>query len=329
MKNNNWAEAVNFLQEGDRFLVVSHIHPDGDAIGSTCAVASILDQLGKSYTLINASGVPEKFAFLSHSKRILTPEQVREGDPFSRVVAVDVADAERMGDIEPFIAEDGHILNIDHHPTNDRFGAVNLIIDHAASTTEILCQLADELGLTWDLILAESLYTGLLTDTGGFRYANTTPAVMKLASRLLAVGVDAAGIADRTLETMTQNQLQLLQRSLDTLTFADEGRIAWMWLSRQDFIMTGANENDMDGIVNYARNVVGVDVGILFRETSTGDVKASLRSREIVDVGALAQSLGGGGHARAAGCTLRGSRNEVERRLLDQVKQRLREGSES
>lgn len=325
--NNNWVEAVQFLREGSHFLVISHIHPDGDAIGSTCAVSAILKRLGKSSTLVNASGVPEKFIFLPDAERILTPEQVREGGPFSRVVAVDVADAERMGEIEGLVTEDVQILNIDHHPTNDRFGTVNLIIDHAASTTEILCQLVDELDLEWDRSLAEPLYTGLLTDTGGFRYSNTTPAVMQLAARMLEIGVDAGTIADRTLETVTQSQLHLLRRSLDTLTFAEGGRIAWMWLSREDFALVGASEEDMDGIVNYARNVNSVDVGILFRETDRGEIKVSLRSREIVDVGVLAQSFGGGGHARAAGCTLQGSRDEVVKLLLERVTERLREGS--
>ncbi|MFC4077876.1 DHH family phosphoesterase [Salinithrix halophila] len=324
--NEDFKGAVNFLHTGERFLVVSHVNPDGDAIGSTCAVGRILEKLGKAFVLVNASKVPEKFKFLPGAQQIRSLEEAGDMEPFSRVVAVDVADAARMGEISPMLTGDAEVLNIDHHVTNDRFGAVNLVIDDAAATAEVLCHLADALGVEWDQPLAECLYTGLLTDTGGFRYSNTTHNVMELAARLLGQGVDAAEIADRAIETISRSQLALLRRALDTLAFSESGQVAWMWLTRQDFTEAEAAEDEMEGIVNYARNVAGVDVGILFRETPEGEVKVSLRSREVVDVGELAQSFGGGGHARAAGCTLTGTRKQVEEEILVRVTQRLQRG---
>ncbi|PTX58626.1 phosphoesterase RecJ-like protein [Melghirimyces profundicolus] len=307
-------------------MVVSHIHPDGDAIGSTLAVGRVLSKLGKAVVMVNESPVPHKFRFLPGAGEIRSPEEAKSAAPYRRVIAVDVADAERMGQVRPLLADDAEVLNIDHHPTNDRFGTVNLVEPDAAATAEILCRWSEGLGVEWDPSLAACLYTGLLTDTGGFRYSNTTPEVLERASDLLRHGVDPGEVADRVIETVTREQLAILRRALDTLSFSEQGKVSWMWLTQRDFQETGAKEEDLDGIVNYARNVAGVDVGILFRETAEGTVKASLRSREIVDVGELAQSLGGGGHARAAGCNLRGNRKEAERAILDRVAAALRRG---
>jgi phosphoesterase RecJ-like protein len=322
--SESFQQAASFLTEGSRFLVVSHVHPDGDAIGSTLAVKGILEKLGKEAVMVNASPIPYKFRFLPECEAIVQPQDISES--FDGVVAVDVADRERMGAVLEMLPADLPLLNIDHHSTNDRFGTVNLVVDDAAATTQILFRLVQTMKLPLGRELAVSLYTGLVTDTGGFRYSNTTPAVMEMAASLLRCGVDAGAIADQVLETMTRGQLALLKRALSTLQFSLDGRIAWIWLSRHDLEETEAEADDWDGIVNYARNVAGVDVGILFRETEEGQVKVSLRSREVVDVAVLAHVFGGGGHARAAGCTLSGNRSEVENRLLEQVKEALGEG---
>ena len=228
-----------------------------------------------------------------------------------------------MGDCRTLIAPDARLLNIDHHRTNDRFGTHHLINPEAAATAEVLYDWIESMGVKWSKPLAACVYTGLLTDTGGFRYSNTTPAVMKRAARLLECGVDAHRIAEQVLETLTIGQLNLLRRALSTLRLSEDGRIAWMWLTYQDFVDAGAGEGDLDGIVNYARNVDGAEVGILFRQLKGGAVKVSLRSRRRVDVSEVAGYFGGGGHARAAGCTVAGTRDEVERRVLEQVVEAL------
>jgi phosphoesterase RecJ-like protein len=237
---------------------------------------------------------------------------------------VDAADAGRMGDCRKLFARDVQILNIDHHATNDRFGRVNVVIPDAAATAQVLYEWVEAMELEWTRELATCIYTGLLTDTGGFRYANTTPRVMNQAAHLIDRKVDANRIAEEVLETTTLAHLQLLRKALETLRLSKDGRIAWMWIRRKDVEAIGAKEEDWDGIVNYARNVMGVDVGILFREVNEKTIRVSFRSRRIVDVGALAQTLGGGGHARAAGCTIMGSAGEVERQVLQKVISALR-----
>ncbi|MDN4594452.1 bifunctional oligoribonuclease/PAP phosphatase NrnA [Polycladomyces subterraneus] len=322
--NNQLEAATRFVQDADRFLVVSHVNPDGDAIGSTLGVGQILKQLGKRYVMVNESAIPQKYQFLPDCGQIRSPEDLRTEAPFSYVIAVDAADADRMGECRKLFARDVHILNIDHHATNDRFGTVNVVIPDAAATAQVLYDWVEQMGLEWTQELATCIYTGLLTDTGGFRYANTTPRVMNQAAHLIDRKVEAHRIAEEVLETTTLAHLQLLRKALETLRLSKDGQIAWMWIRRRDIEATGAREEDWDGIVNYARNVMGVDVGILFREVNEKTIRVSFRSRRIVDVGALAQTLGGGGHARAAGCTIMGSAGEVERQVLQKVASALR-----
>lgn len=301
----NSIEAVSrFLQEeADHFLVVAHVNPDGDAIGSTLAIKWMLEALDKSYTLINESNVPEKFRFLPGADEIHTLDQL-VGKSFSHVITLDCGDRTRVGEVAKLFAENVRICNIDHHSTNDLFGVVNYVDVQAAATVELLYRLAEHLGLDFSLELATCIYTGLLTDTGSFQFSNTTPEVMRQAAHLMELGVPSAKIADHVMLTNTYSQLKILQRALATLQVSENQKIAWLKVSCQDLEDCGATVDDTEGIVQYARGVEGVEVGILFRETSNHQVKVSLRSRSKINVAQIAKQFGGGGHARAAGCIL-------------------------
>ncbi|MNG02006.1 Bifunctional oligoribonuclease and PAP phosphatase NrnA [compost metagenome] len=207
------------------------------------------------------------------------------------------------------------MLNIDHHPTNDLFGTVNVVLSYAAATVEILYELIEQAGITLDEPAATAIYTGLLTDTGGFRYSNTTPRVMEIASELLKLGVNGHWIADYLLERMTMPQLKLLQLGLS--------RLGWLYIEANDLSATGAAPEDLEGLVNYARNVDGVEVGILFKEMMNGHVKVSLRSAGTADVAAIAQSFGGGGHVRAAGCRLEETLQQSMDKVVEAVRKAL------
>jgi phosphoesterase RecJ-like protein len=316
-------EAMAFLRSGDDYLVVSHVQPDGDAISSTLAAGWLLRKLGKRVTLLNEGDIPARLGFLPGFDAIasfkLSPPQRK----FDRVVAVDCADFRRIGLSAGCFAEDAKLLNIDHHPTNDAFGTVNLIRPNAAATAEILFELIEYAGLPLDSEAATVLYTGLLTDTGGFRYSNTSPRVMNIASQLLAAGAPAHQIADRLLERMSMPQIKLLQRGLNRLTFTPDGRIGWLYIVANDMAETGAEPEDLEGLVHYARNVDGVEVGILFKEMKDGSVKASLRSAGTVDVSAIAQMYGGGGHVRAAGCRVDGPLKEAMARVIRTIEEAM------
>ncbi|SFD69246.1 phosphoesterase RecJ domain-containing protein [Paenibacillus catalpae] len=315
--------ALAFMQEGDDFLVVSHVQPDGDAISSTSVIGWMLDQLGKSKTLINEGESPSRLSYLRGYDQIVNYRKDKPGQTYTHVIAVDCADFRRIGEVSALFAQDVKLLNIDHHPTNNGFGTVNVILPDAAATVEILYDMIEKSGCAIDEECATAIYTGLLTDTGGFRYSNTSPKVMDVASRMLALGAPGHKLADHLLEKMTMAKLKLLQRSLARLTFTEDQQIGWLYVAKDDMRETGAVSDDMEGIVNYALNIDGVEVGILFKETEDGGVKASLRSAGKADVAAIAQSFGGGGHVRAAGCRMQGSLKEAIEELVEAVRKAL------
>ncbi|WP_419873145.1 DHH family phosphoesterase [Candidatus Pristimantibacillus sp. PTI5] len=316
-------DALAFMRSYDDFLVVSHVQPDGDAISSTVVVGWLLQKLGKTFVLINESELPSRLNFLDQFDSIINYKHAEPERKFAAVISIDCADFKRIGEVSSSFAPDAKLLNIDHHPTNNGFGTVNVIRAEAAATVEILFDLIERAGISCDLPCATAIYTGLLTDTGGFRYSNTSPRVMQIASRLLALGVSGNELADHLLEKMTMAKLKLLQIALNRLTFTDNLEIGWVHIGKDDLRNTGAVPEDLEGIVNYALNVDGVEVGILFKETEDGAIKASLRSAGKANVAAIAQAFGGGGHVRAAGCKLDGPLTNSIPELVEAVRKAL------
>lgn len=314
-------QAGTFLRTNDRFLVVAHVNPDGDATSSTLAVGHILKQLGKRFTMINEGAIPRKFGILEGCSDILDYSLLTGNQSlhFDCAISVDCADYCRIGAVRSLFKDQIDLLNIDHHPTNDGFGTVPLIQPRAAATTEIIYDLVQSLGLTWTRPLAECIYTGLLTDTGGFRYSNTTQKVMAIASEMLGYGVVGNKLADRFLERLTYSQVTILQKALSTLAFSDDKRIGWLSITLDDIRESGAENEDMDGLVNYPRNIEGIEVGLLFKQVDEQSVKVSLRSAGKVDVARIAQSFGGGGHIRAAGCKVEGTLQESVAKIVKEV----------
>ncbi|MBB6732898.1 DHH family phosphoesterase [Cohnella zeiphila] len=323
MRERELDEAAAYVRERDDFLVVSHVQPDGDAISSTVAIGWLLDKLGKSFAMYNEGPVPRRLGYLWNSGDIATAAEGTPARRFRNVIAVDCADFARCGSAKERFAEDAELLNIDHHSTNDAYGRTNLIVPDAASTTEIVFRLIERMGISLDPAAATALYTGLLTDTGGFRYANTSPDVLKVAARLLDAGAEGPMLAETLLERMSMNQARMLQRTLPRLAFSDDQRIGWLWVTVEDLSETGASNEDLEGLVNYPRNVDGVEVGLLFKQLVPGSVKISLRSTGKVDVAAVAQRFGGGGHVRAAGCKLDADLPEAIERVVTAVQEAL------
>ncbi|CEH31947.1 exopolyphosphatase [Aneurinibacillus migulanus] len=317
--------AASFLNEHDHFLVVNHVNPDGDATGSLLAMKWILHRLGKQATLVNEGETPVKFMFLPGADEIIDASVQAERHTYDAIITCDCADFARIGEVKMWFAPNCALLNIDHHPTNDLFGTVNLVRTDAAATAEIIFDLINHIQLVPGKELATCLYTGLLTDTGGFRYSNTTSHVMAAASELLGYGVEPGSIAERVLESITKAHISLLQRSLQTLQLTDDDKAAYLTVTLSDLTATGASSEDTEGIVNYGRNIDGVEVGVLFKEVAEDQIKVSFRSRSEVDVASIAKSLGGGGHIRAAGCTVAAPLMEAKRIVIQKVSEALRE----
>lgn len=316
-------QSREFLMEHDHFLVVSHVQPDGDAVSSTLVVGWLLSCLGKNYVMVNEGPIPKRMEYLWQAEQIRDLSAQPLDRKFDNVICVDCADFKRVGKTKELFAEGAELLNIDHHPTNDGYGTVNLIVPNAAATAEILFDLIEYMGLELTEPAATAIYTGLLTDTGGFRYSNTSPKVMAAASKLLEYGVDGPGLSELLLEQMTLPQLRLLTRALNGLQLSEDGKISWVTVSDDDLLAAGAVHEDMEGIVNYPRNIQGVEVGLLFKIMNENAVKVSMRSAGKVDVAKVAQSFGGGGHVRAAGARIEGTLEQIVPRVLEQVRLQL------
>jgi bifunctional oligoribonuclease and PAP phosphatase NrnA len=291
------------LRQHDRFLVVTHENPDGDALGSLLAATLALRHLGKDAVMYlpGATPLPGEYAFMP------LDDLVREApaDAAERVLfAVDCAKAERIGD--PAAVERAPlVLDVDHHHDNTRFGDLNLIVADASSTGEVLRDLFEELGIELTPELAEPLYIALVTDTGRFQYANTTPKALRLAAELVEAGANIHEVFQQVYESVDFAKLKLLARALDRAEVLEGGRIVVSHLVRADFVAAGASEPYSEGIIDYLRAVEGAELAVLVREQLNDAPyahKGSLRSSiDELDVSAIARRFGGGGHRQAAG----------------------------
>jgi phosphoesterase RecJ-like protein len=294
------------LSEGDRFLVTSHEAPDGDALGSLLAMQLALLTLGKDTLMFlgGPSPLPGEYRFLELSDRDLRRE--RPPDVAERIlVALDCASAARVGAEPGLIDAVASTVNIDHHHDNPRFGDVNLIVEDASSTGEVLADVFRELGVQLTPEIAEALYIALVTDTGRFQYTNTTPKTLRLAAELVEAGADVHRVFQGVYENVQLAKLKLLARALDRARVLEGGEIVVSYLLRGDFEDVGASEPYSEGIIDVLRSVEGALVSALIREPPRDGAparKVSLRSSvDEVDVSAIARKSGGGGHREAAG----------------------------
>ena len=308
------------LRQHDRFLVVTHENPDGDALGSLLAVTLALRKLGKDVVMYLAgqTPLPREYAFMPLEELV----RERPGDAGERVLlAVDCAKEDRIGD-EAVLTLTQLVLNVDHHHDNTRFGNVNLIVADASSTGEVLRDLFTELGVDVTPELAEPLYIALVTDTGRFQYANTTPKALRLAAELVEAGADIHAVFQEVYESVEFAKLKLLARALDRAEVLEGGRIVVSHLVRSDFVDAGASEPYSEGIIDYLRAVEGAELAVLVREQPAQRAQAykgSLRSSiDELDVSAIARRFGGGGHRQAAGFS-----TDLP---LEQIVEQIREG---
>jgi bifunctional oligoribonuclease and PAP phosphatase NrnA len=322
-------QVVEELRRSDKLLLTTHENPDGDALGSLLSMHWILEQLGKDSLMFLS---PEEFP-LPWEYRSWTFDEGLVGRPPAdvgerTVVFLDCGNIDRMP--VDFLQREGvHILNIDHHHDNTRFGTVNLVSPEASCTAEIVWRLAKELGAQITPPIADALYVGLVTDTGKFMYENTSPAAHRMAAELIEAGVEPHRVYRRLFEDLPFRRLLLLQRALATVERHGDGAITIAHLVKPDYEQAGADETDSEGIVDHLRSVEGTSVAVLVRELLADDRrgkrKVSLRATDgRVDVSRIARELGGGGHPQAAGFTTALRYDELVERLRDEVGRQLR-----
>lgn len=301
------------LRSGGRFLITSHVNPDGDSVASQCAMRLILAQLGGRADIVNSHPVPRTYRFLDGTARFGVGRP-RSWKPYRALIVLDCGDARRAsGLLEPRPAIP--VVNIDHHATNPGYGDLNLIDPAASSTAELVYGLAAGLGVRPTGTLAEALYTGILTDTGSFRHGNATPRAFRIASALVATGIDPARVAQAVYESVPYETLRTLGATLAALRRTPDGRIAWIRLPHA-VLSRLSSPAESEEWAGYPRSLDTAVLSICFKETASGEVRLSFRSKGSVDVAALAASFGGGGHRNAAGATARGSLRSVERAVV-------------
>jgi phosphoesterase RecJ-like protein len=319
-KSGRQAVQEALLRHG-RCLISTHVSPEGDALGSALALAHALRGLGKEALVVNRDPVPRLLDFLPSQGLFRQVSRV-EGE-HDLLVVVDCGDLERtalFNERRPPL-----VVNIDHHITNKQFGGINWVEPDAAATAEMIAELLGAMGVPVTSEIALCLFTALLSETGSFRYSNTTPRVFRLAAELAERGVQPAEVAQKIYERNTLPRLKLLGALLERLELNADRTVAWVTIPAELFARTGTTAEDAEDFVNYPRSLEATQVAMLIRDAGPGLVKVSFRASGPVDVSAIASQFGGGGHRKAAGCTVAGGIEEVRAKVVAAAERAVQE----
>ena len=300
---------VEAIRISHSFLLTTHEGPDGDAVGSSLALASILRKIGKDVVVHYRDPLPELYRFLPGSDTVLAHIPDRD---FDVVFVLDIGELRRAGDEFCSFSHKGTIINLDHHLACENFGTHNLVDPSAAATGVLVYRIAHALGYHFDAETALCLYVSIITDTGSFRYSNANREAFTIAGEMIECGVNAWDVAEQLYENQSRKRLELLARCLPTLEIIKGGLAASVTVTLDMYADTGADAELTDGFVNYPRSIKGVEVAIFFRQLAENRVKVGFRSKGKVNVAVFSAALGGGGHHNAAGCTVDGMLDEVK-----------------
>ncbi len=305
------------LKASEKILLLCHAHPDGDTLGSATALSAALNAMGKEVLVSCSDPIPACFGFMFNGLK-----QYESGD-FDLIAAIDVADTVLLGDENKEKYADKIALCIDHHGSNRLFAESVWLCPESASTAEMIFRLIGELGVEITPHIASCLFTGVSTDTGCFRFSNTTPETHRTAAALIEAGADSKNIIQVFFETKSKAYSALEKLALDGMRLYLDDRCAVMPVLQQMYAESGASENDTDRLANLPRQIEGVLVGITLKELKDGNFKASVRTHGDVDASEICKRLGGGGHPGAAGCTLKMSKDEAISALLAEVEKEI------
>lgn len=316
------SELAALLVPGRRVCLITHVHPDGDGMGSEVAMVHLLRARGLEAVIANPTPTPARFEFLLAALPGVdrTAEAVKEIRRADVIMVLDISDISRLGHLATAVEQCGvPVACIDHHTGEVRLPPGPRIVDaKAAATGELIYLLARELGWEVTRDVAHAIHVAMVTDTGSFRFSNTTPRTLRVAADLLELGADPEEIYLEVYASAPPGRPRLLAETLQTLVIEEENAIAWMTVPLGALERHGVETDDLDGVVEHARAVRGVRLALLFRHVSGGRIKVSFRSVGDVDVAALARKFGGGGHTKAAGAAIVGNLEEVQRAVLDE-----------
>jgi len=315
-------QIIKTINSSDHLLLASHSDPDGDAVGSLLALGLALGKLNIKATLYNPSPIPAVYRFLPSVERIV--RHLKKANTYDVALILDCGDLSRIGDASDTVGRIPVIINIDHHISNTRFGDIQLIDTTACATAEIVYRLIKTLNASIDEDIATSIYTGILTDTGSFRFSNTNEAAFAISKEMTEWGVDPFKVAQHVFGTYSLGRIKLLNLALDSIEISDNGKLSIMTVTKSMLEETGTQAEDLDGMINYARRIEDVKMAALIQEQKNGSDESnnfcryhvSLRSDSTVDVAAIASSFGGGGHASAAGFQIETTLLELKSEII-------------
>lgn len=312
-------QIADVLRSAQNILLVTHIHPDGDALGSQLAMAEILESLGKNVFLYGEDEVSHLYDFLPGCKKIVTTMPALGG--FDCAVALDCGDCFRLGKSRAQLETVHPFLVVDHHAGHKEFGDLRWVAPDRGSTGEMVFDLAEELGAELSYDAAFCLYTAIVSDTGSFKYSSTTADTFRIAKALIEKGVKPAEVAGKLFDNFTVNRLRLMRLVLDSLELFADNRLAVIRATREMFVKTGTTQADAETFINYPRSLNTVKVAAFLKETEKGLIAVSLRSKGTnYDVAQVAAAFGGGGHRNAAGFKMADTViDEVRKLLLDKL----------
>ncbi|OPZ89844.1 MAG: Bifunctional oligoribonuclease and PAP phosphatase NrnA [Firmicutes bacterium ADurb.Bin419] len=309
-------DAVN---EADSIAILPHVSVDGDGLGSSLALALALEKIGKKSMVYIEEEIPSTYGFLPGKEYVEVYKS--NFQKFNLVIALDTGDLERLGKRVDIFNSTALTVNIDHHTTNTEFASINHVNSTAAAVGEMVYELIKSMGVSVDKNIATCLYVAIATDTGGFKYSNTTPITHQITADLINNGANVSMISQLVFETVPLKKVKLMGLAIDSIEIFEEGKVAFITITDDMLKKAGADDEDSDGLVNIARNINGVEVAVLIKQRSDNEFKINFRSQSYVDVSAIANKYSGGGHKKAAGCTIKGNMEEIK----DMINKDIRE----
>lgn len=327
--NDKLNEVLDLIRGSRTILITSHRDPDGDSIGSQLALAHLVENCGKSCRIINQGELPYKYGFLDPRGKIesveVTERQKDAGADLDLTFVLDCTSMSRVGEVERIIPPQTSMVNIDHHQDNERFGTFNYVDVNASAVGETIFSLIKAAAVPLTPEVANQLYAAILTDTGRFKFTNTTPCCLKVCAELIEKGADPRYVTNQIYFNHSLAFLKLLGSILRDPEITAEDRICSMIISQRTLRDLKVNPKELEGLVNYSLFLKGVKIGLLFTEKEDGKTKVNLRSQNEFDVAKVAKGFGGGGHRNAAGCQLDCSLDETKRIIVEQIQRMLRD----
>lgn len=313
---------VKAIRDSKTICIVGHIRPDGDCIGSQLGVGLALKAAGKKVTCWNEDAMPAKLAFMDPTGRLL--QQPKPGQAFDCVIATDCASFERLGKAGHCIGRRKIFINIDHHASNTRYADLNWVSPEEPSTGELIVRLLEAGNWPITPAIADCLFAAVSTDTGSFQYPSTRPPTFHVAAKLVQQGANLGRICNEVYHSYSLSRVRLVRHVYNQFKLTADDQVAYFWLKKKDYVRTGAEPDDSEGLIDHVRAIEPVIVACLFEEVEPKLTRISLRSKsDRVNVNEIAKKFGGGGHHAAAGARVRGNPTVIQREVLSAVKQAL------